>query len=134
MGASFDRLRMSGVCEKVGGSAGLFIVREEIPDGKRKDGARPLAELGMSGGNETPRIIPNKNRVRQVAPTRRKLFGEAAKDEFLEWFAATCNCSLAARKTGFHYRTVIRHWREDEAFGVTIEREELEREDDEEDA
>jgi hypothetical protein len=46
------------------------------------------------------------------------LFGKAAKAEFLEWFAATCNISLSARKTGFHYRTVIRHWREDPEFGA----------------
>jgi hypothetical protein len=72
----------------------------------------------MSGGE---RIIPNKNRTRQIAPTSRKLFDDAAKDEFLEWFAATCNCSLSARKIGFNYRTVIRHWREDEAFGERCE-------------
>jgi hypothetical protein len=65
-----------------------------------------------------PRIVPNKNRKLQVAPTRRKLFGKAARAEFLEWFAATCNISLSARKTGFHYRTVIRHWREDADFGA----------------
>jgi hypothetical protein len=80
---------------------------------KRKDGTRR--------GSAPLRIIPNKNRRAQIAPTSRKLFDDAAKDEFLEWFAATCNCSLAARKTGFHYRTVIRHWREDEAFGARCE-------------
>lgn len=68
-----------------------------------------------------PRIIPNKHRKLQVAPTRRKLFGATARAEFLEWFAATCNISLSARKTGFHYRTVLRHWREDEAFGEHCE-------------
>lgn len=72
-------------------------------------------------GSGQARIIPNKNRRLQIAPTRRKLFGDAAKDEFLEWFAATCNGSLSARKAGFHYRTVIRHWREDEAFGERCE-------------
>lgn len=80
---------------------------------RRKDGTRR--------GSLPLRIIPNKNRRLQVAPTRRKLFDEAAKDEFLEWFAATGNCALSARKTGFHYRTVIRHWREDEAFGERCE-------------
>jgi len=87
----------------------------------RKDGTRPSTELGMSGEDGALRIIPNKNRTRQIAPTRRKLFDDAAKDEFLEWFAATCNASLSARKIGFHYRTVIRHWREDEAFGERCE-------------
>ncbi len=76
---------------------------------QRKDGTRR--------GTPPLRIVPNKHRRLQVAPTRRKLFGKAAKAEFLEWFAATCNISLAARKVGFHYRTVIRHWREDAAFG-----------------
>lgn len=72
-------------------------------------------------GSGPLRIIPNKNRDLQIAPTRRKLFGEKARDEFLEWFAATCNCALSARKIGFHYRTVIRHWREDPAFGERCE-------------
>jgi hypothetical protein len=80
---------------------------------KRKDGTRR--------GSLPLRIIPNKHRKLQIAPTRRKLFGAAAQDEFLEWFAATCNCSLSARKVGFHYRTVIRHWREDPAFGERCE-------------
>jgi hypothetical protein len=80
---------------------------------RRKDGTRR--------GSLPLRIIPNKRRRLQVAPTRRKLFGEAAQDAFLEWFAATCNCSLSARKVGFHYRTVLRHWREDEAFGERCE-------------
>jgi hypothetical protein len=80
---------------------------------RRKDGTRR--------GSLPLRIVPNKNRRLQMAPTRRKLFDEAAKDDFLEWFAATCNCSLSARKAGFHYRTVIRHWREDEAFAGRCE-------------
>jgi hypothetical protein len=84
---------------------------------RRKDGTR----RGSLPLRQAPRIITNKNRHRQVAPTRRKLFDDAAKDEFLEWFAATCNCSLSARKCGFHYRTVLRHWREDEAFGERCE-------------
>lgn len=67
------------------------------------------------------RIIPNKGRRLQISPTRRKLFDEKAQDAFLEWFAATCNCSLSARKVGFHYRTVLRHWREDADFGARCE-------------
>ena len=79
--------------------------------------------LGRSAGADSGaacRIIPNKNRRLQIAPTRRKLFDDAAKSEFLEWFAATCNASLSARKAGFHYRTVIRHWREDPVFGERV--------------
>jgi hypothetical protein len=81
--------------------------------GSTRRGTPPLRQ----SSGQALRIIPNKNRVRQVAPTRRKLFDAAAEAEFLEWFAATCNISLAARKAGFHYRTVLRHWREDPAFG-----------------
>ena len=76
---------------------------------------------GTLGKGGAPRIIPNKRRRLQVAPTGRKLFGKEAQDEFLEWFAATCNTSLAARKAGFHYRTVLRHWREDAEFGARCE-------------
>jgi hypothetical protein len=75
----------------------------------------------MKDDETTKRIIPNKGRRLQVAPTGRRLFGETAKDTFLEHFAETCNCSLAARRTGFHYRTVLRHWREDSAFGARCE-------------
>jgi len=77
---------------------------------QRKDGTRR--------GTPPLRIIPNKGRRLQVAPTRRKLFGKKAKAEFLEWFAATCNASLSARKVGFDYRTVFRHRREDPLFGA----------------
>jgi len=67
------------------------------------------------------RILPNKNRKLQIAPTRRKLFTRKAKDAFLEWFGATCNASLSARKVGFDYRTVFRHRREDAVFGAEWE-------------
>jgi len=88
---------------------------------RHKDGTRRGTPPASAGSGQGLRIIPNKNRRLQVAPTSRKLFDEAAKDEFLEWFAATGNCALSARKIGFHYRTVIRHWREDEVFGARCE-------------
>jgi hypothetical protein len=63
------------------------------------------------------RIIPNKNRELQVAPAPgRRLFDGEAKRVFLEWFAGTGNLCLAARKAGFHYRTVLRHRSEEEGF------------------
>ena len=80
-----------------------------------------MASRRKPGASTPARIIPNKGRKLQIAPTSRRLFGEKAKAEFLEWFAATCNCSLAARKVGFHYRTVLRHWREDAEFGARCE-------------
>ena len=76
------------------------------------------AFAGTTDEGECDRIVPNKNRRRQVAPTRRRLFDAEAQEAFLEEFAATCNCSLSARRTGFHYRTVIRHWREDPGFAA----------------
>ena len=80
-----------------------------------------MARRNKAPGSGPVRIIPNKNRRLQIAPTRRKLFTRKAKDEFLEWFGATCNASLAARKTGFDYRTVFRHRREDAVFGAEWE-------------
>jgi hypothetical protein len=63
------------------------------------------------------RIIPNKNRALQVAPAPgRKLFDEARKRAFLEWFAGTGNVSLSAREAGVNYRTVLRHRAEDAGF------------------
>jgi hypothetical protein len=64
------------------------------------------------------RIIPNKGRKLQVALTRRKLFTDKMKAEFLEHFAATCNASLSARRVGIDYRTAFRHRREDPVFGA----------------
>ena len=66
------------------------------------------------GGAE--RIVPNKGRKLQVAPTERKLFDKARRKVFLEWFAATCNVSLSARQAGIHYRTAFRHRMDDPVF------------------
>lgn len=72
--------------------------------------------------SEEERIVPNKNRPLQVAPTRRKLFTAEMKKTFLEWLAATCNVSLSARRTGIHYRTACRHRTEDPLFAEGWER------------
>jgi hypothetical protein len=53
----------------------------------------------------------------QYAPTSRTLFQGEVREVFLEWFSATANVSLSARKAGVHYRTVLRHRTEDPAFG-----------------
>ena len=69
------------------------------------------------------RIQPNKNRVVQVARTGgRKLFDEAGKQDFLEWFAATCNASWSAELAGFNYKTVCRHRLTDERFAEAWDR------------
>ncbi|MBV9931916.1 MAG: hypothetical protein JO013_13365 [Alphaproteobacteria bacterium] len=89
------------------------LSREEIAQGAG-DGARSTGS--GQGAPALPRIIPNKNRRLQVAPTRRRLFDKGARKVFLEWFAGTGNLSLSARKAGFHYRTVLRHRAEDDVF------------------
>lgn len=76
--------------------------------------------LRRSGGR--PRLVRNKRVAVQYAPTRRKLFDAEVKAAFLEWFAATANISLSARKAGIHYRTVLRHRMDDPAFAADMER------------
>lgn len=95
---------------------------------RRSSGQAPLgasggARAGMSeaerelrGSGERPRLIRNKRVAMQYAPTSRKLFKGKVKATFLEWFAATANISLSARKAGIHYRTVLRHRMEDAVF------------------
>ena len=48
--------------------------------------------------------------------------GGKARKTFFQWFAATANISLSARKAGVHYRTVLRHRMEDPAFAADMER------------
>lgn len=74
------------------------------------------------GQDRPARIIPNKNRALQAAPTSRKMFDAARKKMFLEWFAGTANLSLSARKAGVHYRTVLRHRAEKPAFAEAFDR------------
>lgn len=65
---------------------------------------------------DEPRIIPNKKRKAQVAPTRRKLFDAKARKIFLEHLAATCNVVRSAEAAGIHYRTAYRTRMEDPVF------------------
>ena len=66
--------------------------------------------------------MQNKRVALQVAPTSRRLFEGEVKAVFLEWFAATANISLSARKAGVHYRTVLRHRMDDPVFAADMER------------
>ena len=81
--------------------------------------------VGRRGSTRPPvkRIAANKNRALQAADpaSRRKLFDGERKALFLEWFAATASLSWASRQAGVHYRTVIRHKMEDEAFAAAFE-------------
>lgn len=55
-----------------------------------------------------PRIIMNKNRKAQIAPTRRKRFTREMKRIFLETLAATANVALSAKTAGISYSTAYR--------------------------
>jgi hypothetical protein len=68
------------------------------------------------------RIIPNKHRKVQLTQSKRKLFGRAARQDFLEWFAATANLGWSARQAGFNYKTVLKHRMKDEAFAEAYDR------------
>lgn len=90
---------------------------QDEPFGRAQDGPFDCAQDERGDlSRAAERIVPNKNRRLQVAPTRRKLFTAAMKADFLEWLAATCNVCLSARRTGIHYRTALRHRTEDPVF------------------
>ncbi len=85
-----------------------------------KDGL-PRREVPRNDGVE--RITPNKHRALQLTqPGKRKLFGKAAKQDFLEWFAATANLGWSARQAGFNYKTVLRHRMNDPVFAEAYDR------------
>ena len=66
---------------------------------------------GPDEGVPLGRIQANRNREVQIARTGgRKLFDEAAKEVFLEWFAASCNLTMSAEQAGFNYKTVSKHY------------------------
>ena len=72
---------------------------------------------------EGGRVQANRHRVVQLAqPGRRKLFGRAAKRDFLEWFAATANLGWSARQAGFNYKTVLKHRLKDPVFAEAYDR------------
>ena len=79
-------------------------------------------ERELRRSSKRPRLVRNKRVAVQYAPTSRKLFEGEVKATFLEWFAATANISLSARKAGVHYRTVLRHRMDDPAFAADMER------------
>lgn len=86
------------------------------------DGARSFDRLRMSGKE---RIIPNTNRRLQVSHTRRKLFGKARQEAFLEHLAATCNVTDSAAAAdicvGSVYRERMRNPAFREAWGAALE-------------
>jgi hypothetical protein len=69
------------------------------------------------------RIHAGRHRDIQIVRTSgRKLFDEAAKTVFLDWFASTCNLSWAAEMAGFNYKTVLRHRMNDADFAADFDR------------
>ena len=74
-------------------------------------------------GQAAGRVQASKHRVVQLTqPGKRKLFGKAARQDFLEWFAATANLGWSARQAGFNYKTVLRHRMNDPEFAADYDR------------
>jgi len=93
---------------------------EEDPASAEGPEDPPAPEPSADDGG---RIVPGRNREVQERRTGgRKLFDEAAKLEFLEWFAATCNAAWAAERAGFNYKTVWKHRMSDPAFADDYDR------------
>ena len=63
------------------------------------------------------RIRPSRERMLQVGRNgRRKLFGKARKETFLQWFALTGNLGIAAEKAGVARQTISKHRLSDPEF------------------
>ena len=74
-------------------------------------------------GQAAGRVQASKHRVVQLTqPGKRKLFGKAARQDFLEWFAATANLGWSARQAGFNYKTVLKHRMNDPVFAEAYDR------------
>ena len=99
------------------GSWGRRVPRQ-AQDERARNRAVTAEEALRSEAGARPRIARNKRVAVQYAPTSRKLFQGEVREVFLEWFSATANVSLSARKAGVHYRTVLRHRSEDPEFGA----------------
>ena len=63
-----------------------------------------------------------RGREMQVTSRGRERFDSGKRRIFLEWFAATCNAQLAARKAGVNYRTPYRTRMNDAAFAEAWDR------------
>src|SRR5207237_2236935 len=98
---------------------GMSETSEQKKPGQRRapSTARSAVPLPVPG-----RIQANKHRKLQLTQSPRKLFGRRAKQDFLEWFAATANLGWSARQAGFNYKTVLRHRMNDEVFAEAYDR------------
>ena len=68
------------------------------------------------------RVGANKHRSVQVARCGgRKLFDDAAREDFLGWFAATGNVVWSAEKAGFAHQTVWKHRMADPDFAAAFD-------------
>lgn len=94
----------------------------ETPRGSRAGRLPRRSAPRNDGANCEGRVQPNKHRTLQLTQSRRKLFGRAAKQDFLEWFAATANLGWSARQAGFNYKTVLRHRMNDPVFAADYDR------------
>ncbi len=93
---------------------------------EEEGGSRIQSGMTEECGGDGALIRPNKHRrLQAVEESGRRLFDEAAKQEFLEAFAASCNVRWAAREAGYSDKTIYRHLMKDaqfrEGFGRALE-------------
>jgi hypothetical protein len=98
--------------------------REGGQEGPSTGSGRADQGIDEARGDEAPeRIRAGRNRELQVGRTAgRKLFDDAAKKLFLEWFAATCNAAWSAERAGFNYGTIWKHRMNDPVFAEDYDR------------
>lgn len=95
--------------------------RPSAPDRGQRQAPAGSSEDADGGGEG--RIQSGRHRdIQMTRSGGRKLFDEAARHVFLEWFAATCNLSWAAERAGFNYKTVLRHRMNDADFAADFDR------------
>lgn len=108
-------------CPRRGGPGQASTSPGRRHGGNQAAGAPSRSRKASAAG--AARIRPSKRRKLQLTRTgARKLFDEAAQQDFLEWFAATCNVSWSAEQAGFNYKTVLRHRMNDERFAEAWDR------------
>jgi hypothetical protein len=79
-------------------------------------GNGPPPRSGEELGSDPSNYQAGRGRRVQVTGRGRERFDKGKRATFLEWFAATCNATLAAAKAGVNYRTPYRTRMRDAAF------------------
>ncbi len=75
-----------------------------------------MGRRGSTDADEAMIVPGNRRRMQKRRAPRRKLFGKAAKEAFLEALAATCNVQASAEAAGFGVGVVYAHRMKDREF------------------